>query len=149
MILDRLDRASAYAHLFEGLSDAFVFLMRRGWESFPEGRVELKPSRLYAHIERARGRSRAHAPLEAHRVFADVQYVVEGRDIMGWRDLASCMSPKSPYDKSRDLVFFEDPPLCWFEVPAGYFTLFLPDDAHAPLAGDGPVFKVVVKVRLV
>jgi beta-galactosidase beta subunit len=33
-------------------------------------------------------------------------------------------------------------------VPAGHFAIFFPEDAHAPLAGEGHLVKAVVKVAV-
>jgi beta-galactosidase beta subunit len=33
-------------------------------------------------------------------------------------------------------------------VPTGHFAIFFPEDAHAPMAGEGPMYKLVAKVEV-
>lgn len=148
MILDHLSRGHAYNGLLAGFSDAIAFLQSADLASLPNGRLELIPNRLYANVDRTRGRGTAASPLEAHRCFADLQYVVSGVEKIGWRDIGSCHHPRGAYDADRDILFFDDSPITWLTVPAGYFAVFLPQDAHAPLAGEGDVFKIVMKIRI-
>jgi beta-galactosidase beta subunit len=44
--------------------------------------------------------------------------------------------------------FFYDRPTTWLTLSAGQFAVFFPEDAHAPLAGQGGVHKAVVKVAV-
>ncbi len=148
MLLVRLDQAARYAALHPGLADAFRFLRTTDLAALAPGRVELSPDRLYANIDRAEGRGRAGAALEIHRRFIDVQYTLAGMEEIGWRDLASCAEPEGAFDAGRDIGFFRDAPLSWIAAPPGYLAVFFPDDAHAPLAGTGPLRKVVMKVAV-
>lgn len=148
MILDHLDKSKSYEPLHRGYAEAFAFLRNTDLNALEPGRLELLPKLLYAHVERAQGRGRAASPLEAHRRFIDIQYTVSGAEEIGWRDLASCTQPREPFDVSRDIGFFFDPPLAWVAVPPGCFAIYTPNDAHAPLAGAGPLFKIVMKVAV-
>jgi len=98
-------------------------------------------------VARESARPRDKAPLEAHRRYIDVQYVLSGADEMGWRALSDCKSPGG-YDAARDIEFFTDEPAAWATVSTGEFAIFFPHDAHAPLTGRGDIHKVVVKVAV-
>ena len=50
--------------------------------------------------------------------------------------------------RQKDLQFFRDTADSWVTIPAGCFGIFYPEDAHAPIAADGPIHKVVVKVAV-
>lgn len=149
MILDHLNQAKHYQALRRGYAEAFAFLRNTNLYALDSGRIEVIPNLLYAHVERGQGRGRAASPLEAHRRFIDIQYTVSGTEEIGWRDLASCARPREAFDEARDIGFYLDEPLAWVVVPPGCFAIYTPDDAHAPLAGAGPVFKVVMKVAAV
>jgi biofilm protein TabA len=60
--------------------------------------------------------------------------------------LADCQSIDTPYSEERDIAFFSDRPAAWLPLAQGQFMVFFPEDAHAPLAADGPLHKVVVKL---
>lgn len=112
------------------------------------GRRELLPDTVFL-VGAPDAVTRPSARLEAHRRFLDVQVVLEGLDTIGWAPLATCTEIDTPYDDVADIEFYRDPPVLTVPIPAGYFTVFFPDDAHAPLLGDGlSVNKCVFKVRL-
>ncbi|OQW96333.1 MAG: hypothetical protein BWK77_05230 [Verrucomicrobia bacterium A1] len=142
MILDALSNAAMHT----GFAEAFDFLRRAGLENLPPGRHEVRGAQLYASIGRDEGRGRDGARLETHRKYVDIQYVVSGEEVIGWSDLASCRASGLGYDEGRDIEFHTGAPRIWFPVPPGLFAVFFPEDAHAPLAGTGPVHKVVMKV---
>ena len=73
---------------------------------------------------------------------------IEGDERFGWRPLEDCHEVAEPYNAERDLGFFADRPTVWLPLAAGQFAIFFPADAHAPLAGEGPVHKVVIKVAV-
>ena len=96
----------------------------------------------YDTLERAQG------AWEAHRRYIDLQYVVAGRERIGYAQ-ASRMTPGA-YDRERDLL-----PLAgdgdFLTLGAGDFMLLFPDDAHMPriaVAAPAPVRKVVVKIEV-
>ena len=39
-------------------------------------------------------------------------------------------------------------PTVWLPAPPGSIAVFFPEDLHAPLAGVGPLHKIVLKVRV-
>ena len=52
------------------------------------------------------------------------------------------------FDVQKDIRFYDDVPLTYYEVTPGQFTLLFPEDAHAPMVGEGTIRKVIVKVRV-
>lgn len=148
MIIDHLSNAAAHTRLHPAFAAAFRFLARPDLAQLPAGRVEIDGERMYANVDDAEGRGEEGAKLEAHRRYIDIQYVVSGDERMGWRELARCGRPEDAFKPERDIGFYLDRPDVWFDVPPGYFAIFWPDDAHAPLAGRGPVRKIVVKVAV-
>jgi len=146
MILDELNRAELYEPVHKGFAAAFEFLRRPDLASLPNGKHEIIATQVYAIVDRGEGRNGV-SPLEAHRKYIDVQYVIAGDEKMGWRPLEN-LRPSCDYDPARDIQFFHDDPAFWFPVRPGEFAVFLPADAHAPLAGKGPIHKAVVKVAM-
>ncbi|MFL5787553.1 MAG: YhcH/YjgK/YiaL family protein [Flavisolibacter sp.] len=59
-----------------------------------------------------------------------------------------CVDIKDPYNAEKDVIFFKDKPDMYFELNAGQFAIFYPEDVHAPMIGEGPIKKLVVKVRM-
>ena len=145
MILDSIERGGAYAAVHPAFTKAFAYLQNTDLEALPDGRYELDGDRLYVLIMTVDGRGREGAKPEVHRRYIDIQALVRGEEVMGWSPLAACRQPL-PFDAAKDVGFFADPPASWVTVPQGSFTIFFPEDVHAPLAGSGQVKKAVVKI---
>ena len=148
MILDTLARSDRYLALHPLFARAFDFLRNADLLALAPGKHAIDGERLFAIVEACPGRSRADAKLESHRRYIDIQLVLDGVDEMGWRPTAGCVDPATDYDAARDIRFYDDAPASWIATPPGAFCLFFPDDAHAPLVGDGMIRKVVVKIAV-
>jgi biofilm protein TabA len=148
MILDTLKNADRHAALHPGFAEAFAFLRRMDIAALPVGRVEVIGKRVFAIIGKDEGKSREKARLEAHRKYIDIQLVVSGDEWIGWRDLKTCRESGLGYSAEKEIEFYTASPAKWFCVLPGSFAIFFPEDVHAPLAGAGPVHKVVVKVAV-
>ena len=157
MVLDTLTRCDRYAALHPGFAPAFRFLAAADWAELTAGTVSserhsrrhhIDGQRLYVSIDDVRGRGREGARLEAHRRYIDIQFAIEGRDEIGWRPLAACAHPAGTFDDTTDVGFFGDSPETWLSLPAGYFAIFFPEDAHAPLAARGALKKAIVKIAV-
>ncbi len=146
MIIDSLDKAARYRGLHPLFGRAFAFLRRTDLENLPDGRHKIAGRQIYAVAARTGGRGRTQARLESHRRYIDIQFVIAGRDTMGWSPLEECRAATHGYDLKKDIAFYTNRPRLWRAVKAGQFAIFFPEDAHAPLAGSGSVHKVVVKV---
>jgi len=153
MIIDRLEHARMYRTLGVDIARALDFLQQTDLRALADGRHDLDGNRLFAMVQRYQPRSAAQATWEAHRKYIDVQYVVEGRERMGYTYLRGDLAVTQPYDADKDLVFFAAAGDL-IEVPAGSFVLFAPHDIHAPGLAAEPaeaekqVLKVVVKCRV-
>jgi len=125
-----------------------TFLQRASIVSLPDGKHEIDGQRLFAIVAHDQGRGREGAILEYHRKYIDIQYVVSGSECIGWQSLESCQQPKQAYLSDTDCGLYADRPPSWFELPPQSVAIFFPEDAHAPLASNGSVHKVVVKVAV-
>lgn len=148
MILSSILDFERYEHLHPAFPRVGRFLRETDLDALPEGRLDLEGDDLFV-LASPGAVTRAQGRLEIHRAYIDVQVVLEGLDTMGWCPLEHCHLPEGPYDAARDLQFFLDPPVAHVPVPAGDVAVFFPEDAHAPLLGDGRgVRKLVVKVAI-
>ena len=148
MIIDRLENADRYGDMHPGFAQAFAFLRRSDLAELPAERHEIDGDKLFCMISKGPGRPRTEAKLEAHRKYIDIQYVIAGDEEMGWKLTTDCHVVDVPYDGDKDIMFFKDEPDSWNKVPPGSFVIFYPRDAHAPLAGEGEIHKVVVKIAV-
>jgi YhcH/YjgK/YiaL family protein len=148
MILDTVENSNRYVALNPDFAAAFDFLKNPDVATLSAGRCEVLGKRVFAIVGKDEGKGRENARLEAHRKYIDIQYVVSGDEWIGWRDLKTCRESGLGYSAEKEIEFYTAAPESWFQVPAGSFAIFFPEDAHAPLAGVGPVHKVVMKVAV-
>ncbi|MBN1348843.1 YhcH/YjgK/YiaL family protein [candidate division KSB1 bacterium] len=148
MILDQIDQCERYASVYPNFAKAFAFLTQPNLATLAPGKYEIDGEQVFAIVDKARARARERAPLEAHRRYIDIQFVISGVDEMGWRSKPLCKQTNAVYDPEKDIEFFDDKPETWIAVGRKTFAVFFPEDAHAPLTGSGEVHKVVVKVKV-
>ena len=153
MVLDTLARCDRYTPLHPAFARAFEFLTGADWTELisraaSAERHDIDGDRLYVSIARTDGRGRDGARLEAHRRYIDIQMTIEGHEEIGWKPLGDCTQPAGTFDAMKDIAFFNDRPDSWLSLPAGHFAIFFPDDAHAPLGGQGTVQKAIMKIAI-
>jgi YhcH/YjgK/YiaL family protein len=112
----------------------------------PEGRD------VYALLQHPRTRPRSEQQAESHRVYADVQAVVDGDEILEVMPLAGLETTR-PYSAEGDAALYRMPETASrLVMRPGLAAIVFPEDAHAPMqAPDGtPRFsrRVVLKVRV-
>jgi YhcH/YjgK/YiaL family protein len=148
MIVDTLSRCKHYVALHPSFGRAFDFIGSQDLLTLLPGRHEIDGQSLYLSIDHKEGRGRAGARLESHRRYVDIQVTLHGDEQIGWRAVSDCLAPAGPFDDAKDIRFYDDRPDSWFRVRRGYFAIFFPDDAHAPLGGNGLLKKAIFKVAI-
>jgi YhcH/YjgK/YiaL family protein len=149
MTHDTLDNASAYTHLGDGFAKAFDYLRSGRPVGDPVGQHFLDGEDVFVNVEEYVSKPIERGRYEAHRRYADVQYVVSGCEQMGYAPLDEVQMTEE-YNPAKDIAFYKGQGQM-LRVPAGTFAIFLPEDAHMPCIADtepAPVRKVVVKVRI-
>ena len=149
MILDQLENMHRYLKIHPAMTAALEFLETVDLDGFTSGRREISGDKIFALSTTGQGKGLTEAKLEAHRKYIDIQYAVSGIDNIGWKPLSRCCSPQGEYDAESDIIFFSDAPDTWFGLVPGTFAVFFPQDAHAPLAVNGLLHKVVIKLQII
>jgi len=149
MILDKLDNSEKYYSLNENFKKAINFLKNTDLASASEGRYDIDGDNVYALINNYITKNPRDCRPEAHRKYADVQYIVSGSELIGY-SVYSGQKIFKEYDDEKDFMLYEDVSF-YTKLDAGMFAVFFPDDLHMPGIMDGepkPVKKIVVKVRI-
>jgi YhcH/YjgK/YiaL family protein len=133
---------------FDRFRTAFEWLENRDWSQTAAGRQEIDGDRAYVVV--AEYATKASGPLEAHRRYADVQYVARGEETLAWSNRHD-HAEEGPYDSERDIQFFEGSGVR-LPLSEGWFAVLMPGELHAPgldpEKGTTAVLKAVVKVLL-
>lgn len=153
MIVAELSELAKQLALTPGLQKALEFLAENPSGEGLAERVEIDGKLVYALVQQFETVPAGEmVELEAHREYIDIQYVVQGEEVMGWVALSDLPHPND-YNSAKDvlhgLLLAES--MTPVRVKAGQAAVFFPKDAHAPkLAGGKPqwVKKIVVKVAV-
>jgi biofilm protein TabA len=148
MIIDTLDNADKYISLHPRFAKAFEFIKSQNLETIEPGKFEIDGKELHASVSLKDGVTREAAKAEAHNNYIDIQVCPTGKEELGWKPRSKAVYPKEAYNVEKDVTFFGDPMDTYFELTAGQFAIFYPEDVHAPMIGEGPVKKLVVKVKI-
>lgn len=149
MILDRLPSSLLYRSLGDDFARAFDYLQSFP-ENTPDGRYDLDGDDMFALVQSYDSQPATERTFESHRIYADIQYVFSGRELIYYRDPTSLV-PKAAYDEKRDATFYHDKDDQPLHLESGSFVVFWPQDAHKPgciWEKPCPVRKVVIKIRL-
>ncbi len=156
MIADSIRNKDQYACLSPRLARALEYVEAQKAAGFAEKTVELDGRQVYAMYQTYVTESAEGRQYEAHRRYIDVQYILEGEEVIQAADLAG-MARMSDYDGEKDVQWFmpeagrESSPVSVIHLKAGQFAVFFPQDAHMPKLASvapGPVKKIVVKVAV-
>ena len=148
MIIDTLDNADKYISLHPLFAKAFEFIKSQNLDTIEPGKFEIDGKDLHASVSLKDGVKREAAKAEAHNNYIDIQVCPAGKEELGWKPRSKSVSPKEDYNAEKDITFFNDQMDTYFELSAGQFAIFYPEDVHAPMIGEGPVKKLVVKVKV-
>lgn len=148
MILTNLQQLKNYTSLNQDFQQAITVLSQYAMDfaSAPKGKSLITDSKLLCIKVEDVGRGKDSSPLETHKYYIDIQYTVDGTDIIGWKSLENGFS-EDGYDSERDIELYPSiKPDFWFEVPKDNIAIFFPEDMHAPMACQTDVKKLVIKV---
>jgi beta-galactosidase beta subunit len=68
--------------------------------------------------------------------------------VVGWKHLSALGSSEAPFDVENDFALYNEQVSTYFTVEPGEFYVVYPEDAHAPIIGEGVLRKLIVKVLL-
>lgn len=148
MIVDSLKNAALYYSLNPRLEKAFEYLKTVDLETLEPGKYEIDGKEIFLNLMERDLKSKADAKLEVHNDYLDVQVVLRGTEGFGWIPRADLKQPKEAFNAEKDIQFFDDEPQTYYYLRPGQFTILLPEDGHAPLVGEGPIRKAILKVKM-
>ena len=149
MILDNIANIDKYACLHPRFAKAFAFVKSLNLETLEAGqKFEIDGKDIHASVSAKDGLKAEDAKFEAHNNYFDIQVCPSRSETIGWSPRDMVQEIKTPYNTEKDVTFFADKPLTYFQLNAGWFAIFYPEDVHAPMIGQGEIKKLVVKIKL-
>ncbi len=150
MVIDKLSEINKYANLHPRFAKAIDYIVTNNLLIAEPGTVLVDEEDIKAIIMEGNcvPKEESLAGFECHNTYIDIQIVLKGKETVGWRARTSCSSPKGEYSEEKDVLFYVDAPTLFFDLHAGMFSIYFPEDVHAPMIGEGSIKKVVMKVRV-
>jgi len=148
MIIDSLANAHKYFGLHKSFAKAFQFVNDTNLETIEAGKFDIEGKEIHASVSLKDGVTAGDAKYEAHDNYIDIQVCPTGSETIGWKPRQKCNDIKTPYNPEKDVTFYNVAPDTYFTLQAGQFAIFYPEDVHGPMIGEGPVKKLVVKVKI-
>lgn len=132
--------------------EAFHFLKTHDLAKMNPGQYVIDSNNVIATISEVIPKDRAQVKWEAHRNFNDLQYIIQGKTIMGIAAVTSASAVvTTPYDPAIDTENFSITGETYYDATPGTFFIFSPFEMHRPAfraPGYDRIKKIVIKVRV-
>lgn len=152
MIYDSIENIGSYGDQADAISKAVRFV-RDFDRALPDGKYEIDGGDIFALVQSVRTGTAKEKLFEAHRIYIDVQMVLEGWErqdviLLDSEDIAVSQE----YEREKDLMLFEEPQhYSTIIMKPGMFVVYGPGDGHRPGCSMGEpqdIRKVCVKIKL-
>jgi len=153
MIAGHLAHWNTEKHLYApGIQKAMAWLQANDLAALPTGRQELDGDKLYVMVNEYTSEPKDKRRAEAHRKYVDVQYIVKGKEIIGYAHLQDGYEVLEDKLAEKDAIFYKIPAdESDIILTEGMFGIFFPWDVHRPncaVGEPGPIRKVVLKISM-
>lgn len=145
MIIGDLKHSDRYEALHKDFKRIFDYIKSIDWSKVDLGKKEIDGEKLFVIHSNPDGLKKEEQVLEYHRKYLDIHILLEGKETIGWKSLDDCTQEKKTFDPTDDYGLYGDLPTTYVELQVGQFAIIYPEDAHAPIIGEGKIRKLVVK----
>lgn len=147
MIYGKISDSARYECLNRHLGRLFKFVRENDLSKFATQRIVLDGDKLYINMAEPELKSAEEQKLEVHRKYIDVHFPLTGDEICGITHIDD-LSAKSdaPFNEEDDFALYGEKARNYFTVHPGEFYIVFPEDAHAPIIGEGKIKKAIAKV---
>ena len=149
MVSDQIKNAKLYYSLGERIKKGLQYLENTDFSSVETGKYEIDGKNIFVMISEYNSKSLNDAKPESHKNYIDIQFIIEGKEHMGYVPLNG-QNESTPYNPEKDVAFYQCE-TSLIEYNAGVFAIFFPEDIHQPGVGiskSEPVKKAVVKIKV-
>ena len=148
MIYSTLSESKRIESLHPKFKELFDFVKNNDLLNRETGRIELDGDFLFINNVNPTMMKVEEQVLEVHRQYIDVHFPLDKAENIGIKPLKDCTEEKASYNEKDDYALFTDTPTNFITVQPGEFLIVYPEDAHAPVIGEGKLRKLIAKVKL-
>lgn len=149
MILGKVCDTQHYEHLHPLFHKLFKFVRENDLSKFSTQRIVLDGDDLYINMAEPELKSAEEQKLEIHREYIDVHFPLIGDEVCGLTHISDLsVESDAPFDEEADYALYSEKARTYFTAHPGDFYIVFPEDAHAPIIGEGKIKKAIAKVRV-
>ncbi|MBO5703318.1 MAG: YhcH/YjgK/YiaL family protein [Bacteroidaceae bacterium] len=148
MILTTLKDSDRYNSLHPYFKQVFDYIKQNDLANVEPGRITLIPEKLFINVCDAKLIERENQKLEVHRKYIDIHLPLSAPETIGWAPLNALGESENPFNETDDFALYPEEATIYFTVLPGQALIVYPEDAHAPIIGQGTLRKLIVKVIL-
>lgn len=148
MIIADLNQSQRYENLHRAFAGIFDYVKKHDLLKEPLGKIEIDGENVFIINSEPECLSKESQVLEYHKKYLDIHILLSGQETIGWKNLSDCVNEKKAFDDENDYGLFDDKPTAYITLNPNQFAVVYPEDAHAPIIGEGKIRKLVVKVKV-
>ena len=149
MILAHIEDSERYYSLHPLFKQLFDYVKTHDLSLVPAERITLDGERLFINVADASLKSPEEQVLEVHRRYIDVHFPLSSSEVMGWSPLQGLQTESvNPFNDEDDYAVYAEPAQTYLTIRPGEFAIVWPEDAHAPIIGEGKLRKLIAKVLI-
>ena len=148
MILSTLQDCGRFEVLHPLFKKAFDYVKSHNLLDAPLGRIEVEGDDLFISNSNPECVKVDRQVLEVHRKYIDIHVLLEGEETVGWKPLSDCRNETKPYNEDADCALYDEQAATYVKMQPGQILIVWPEDAHAPVIGEGKIRKLIIKVKI-
>lgn len=149
MIFGKVSDAYRYYSLHPHFQQLFEFVQQNDLSKFALQRIVLAGDDLFINMAEPELKSADEQKLEVHREYIDVHFPLIGDEVCGVTNLSDVtVESDGPFNEEEDYALYSEKARTYFTAHPGDFYIVFPEDAHAPIIGEGKIKKAIAKVRV-
>ena len=149
MILAHIEDSERYFSLHPLFKQLFDYVKTHDLSQVPAERITLDGERLFINVADASLKSPEEQVLEVHRRYIDVHFPLSSNEVMGWSPLQGLQTESvNPFNEEDDYAVYAEAAQTYLTIRPGEFAIVWPEDAHAPIIGEGKLRKLIAKVLI-
>lgn len=148
MILSTLQDCGRFEVLHPLFKKAFDYVKSHNLLDAPLGRIEVEGDALFINNSNPECVKAEKQVLEVHRKYIDIHVLLKGEETVGWKSLSDCRNETKPYNEDEDCALYDEQAATYVKMQPGQILIVWPEDAHAPVIGEGKIRKLIIKVKI-
>ena len=145
MLVSSISNCENILKFFSQLDIVFDYIVKNINNKTLDGKYNITKD-IYATVQTCQPKPKKEQVLEKHKKYIDLQYVVSGKEKIGWKFFDKKFKVLKRYSTKNDISFYSNNPDTYINLKKGEFVIFFPEDTHAPLCCLKTVKKCIVKI---